>query len=212
MSPSKNIDDLQAWLFQFASAGDFASLALILSENSLSREQCSLVLACSAANGRAQCVKLLIPLSDPTADESVALFEAARNGHADCVKLLIPVSDHTVYGASAFYAAAENGHAECARLLTPSSRLRIADSRALCEASILQGNPDVLAIMLAHDQRLLNGSILNGQDLSVHLDSALGKGHAGLASLLSSIIERQALSKTVPIADIKRSLRLGARL
>jgi len=36
---------------------------------------------------------LLIPVSNPKANNSIALQCAAENGHTDIVKLLIPVSD-----------------------------------------------------------------------------------------------------------------------
>lgn len=47
----------------------------------------------AAEHGDIDCVKMLLPLSDPKALGSMALVWAARSGKADCVRLLLPVSD-----------------------------------------------------------------------------------------------------------------------
>ena len=53
----------------------------------------SIALRLAADKGHLECVKLLIPHSDPKADDSAALRWAAEEGHLECVKLLIPHSD-----------------------------------------------------------------------------------------------------------------------
>lgn len=40
-----------------------------------------------------RCVETLIPVSDPKVDDSDAIQLAAKNGHLDCVRELIPFSD-----------------------------------------------------------------------------------------------------------------------
>lgn len=50
----------------------------------------------AARNGHEDCVKLLLPRSDPLARDSdgcSALMWAARLGHRNCVSLLLPLSD-----------------------------------------------------------------------------------------------------------------------
>ena len=42
----------------------------------------------AAENGDLECVKLLLPVSDPKAMNSYALRWAAENGHVECVELL----------------------------------------------------------------------------------------------------------------------------
>ena len=50
---------------------------------------------CGAAYyGYIESVKMLVPVSNLKAKNSLALRNAANNGHIECVKLLIPVSDY----------------------------------------------------------------------------------------------------------------------
>lgn len=74
---------------------------------------------CAAVRGQANCVKTLIPVSDPKFDNSCALEAAARGGHLECVKLLLPVSDPN----AALKEALINKHEECAEILYPYSNL-----------------------------------------------------------------------------------------
>lgn len=46
----------------------------------------------AAVSGNTKSLKRLIPLSDPTCDNTSALVTAATFGHIGCVNLLIPVS------------------------------------------------------------------------------------------------------------------------
>lgn len=75
----------------------------------------------AAANGHTQCVKRLIPPSNPKDGDSKALCSAAENGHADCVQLLIPVCDPKAKNSIAIYLAASHGRTECVGLLVPFS-------------------------------------------------------------------------------------------
>ncbi len=61
-----------------------------------SRSLNSFALEKAAEKGYVECVKILIPVSEPDQDGSQALERAAQNGHAECVQLLIPVSDMNV--------------------------------------------------------------------------------------------------------------------
>ena len=80
-------------------------------------------------------MKILIPVSDPKADDSAALMYAAENGHYKCVKLLIPVSDPKADDSAALIYAAENVHYECVKLLIP-----VSDLVNVCRTAILLRN------------------------------------------------------------------------
>lgn len=110
----------------------------------------------AAMSGNTKSVKRLIPLSDPTCDNSLALVAAATFGHTECVKLLIPVSrpekSYALYWAAyygnreivemlipvsdplhnesvALQGAVKNGHKSCVDLLYP-----VSDSKAALHA------------------------------------------------------------------------------
>ena len=75
----------------------------------------------ASVNGHAECVKLLIPVSDLKSNDSCALRLASRNGHTECVKLLIPVSNAKDIDSFALRLASENGRTDCVELLLPHS-------------------------------------------------------------------------------------------
>lgn len=81
----------------------------------------SLALRMAAQNGHIECVELLIPVSDPKAKDSYALRWAAQNGHVQCVELLVPISDPKADHSFALQSAVENGHTPCVDLLYPVS-------------------------------------------------------------------------------------------
>ena len=85
----------------------------------------------AARKGHKECVELLIPVSEPKAEESEALREAADMGHKEIVELLIPVSDPKVNESEALRWAADRGHKECVELLLPLSDPMAIDSWAL---------------------------------------------------------------------------------
>lgn len=71
----------------------------------------------AAAHGHVECVKMLIPVSNPKHNDSSALQWAAANGYVACVKELIPVSEPKTHNNEALVAAAFYGHHECVDLL-----------------------------------------------------------------------------------------------
>ena len=141
----------------------------------------------AALNGHAECVKLLIPFSDPKAHNSQALRRAARSGHAECVKLLIPVSDPKAAGSLALRWAANNGRLECAKLLLPASAPLIELAGVLTDV-LGSGHAKVLGIMLAHEPRLLEWI-----DLAESLYAASAQGHSELEYFLRSIIDQRSI-------------------
>lgn len=274
-------------LLRFASLGDEANVASILSLKSSRPSTCSCARALrrAAAEGHAECVRLLIPFSDPKPDGSEALGLAAKGGHLECVRILIPASDPLANESHALAAAAENGNIDCVSLLIPVSNPKHSHSRALCEAAwaghlecvkmllpvsdakarnsralsmaasvgrreclelllpasepsaggsralllaarrghvesvqvLLQCSPPLIdlklifaeilkdgqaavaALMLAHDSRLLDGV-----DLHASIAHAASMGSAGLVELLSSVVDRQALSATLDLRSLPR--------
>lgn len=85
----------------------------------------------ASQNGDFDEVKRLIPISDPRALHSEALWRGAHYGHTECVKLLIPVSDPKTLDSYALRLAAWKGHAECIQLLIPVSDPKARNSKAL---------------------------------------------------------------------------------
>lgn len=71
----------------------------------------------AAGMGHTECVKMLIPVSDPKYNDSAALRDAAIMGHTECVKLLIPISNPKDCNSEALVSAAQEGHEQCANLL-----------------------------------------------------------------------------------------------
>lgn len=85
----------------------------------------------------------MIPISEPKANNSEALYRAACNGHLDCVQLLIPVSDPKAYHSYALCEAARYGHTECIRILIPVSIPKDRRSLALQMAVLYENTPCV---------------------------------------------------------------------
>lgn len=81
----------------------------------------------AAGCGCKACVKLLLPVSNPLAQDNdgfSALMYAAEHGDKDCVKLLLPQSDLLAVdddGRSALMIATISGHKACVSLLWPKS-------------------------------------------------------------------------------------------
>ena len=109
----------------------------------------SIALRLAADKGHLECVKLLIPHSDPKADDSAALRWAAEEGHLECVKLLIPHSDPKADDSAALRWSANNGHLECVKLLIPHSDPKADDSGALRLAAE-EGNLECVRELMPH--------------------------------------------------------------
>ena len=88
-------------------------------------------LSWATVNNHYDCVKLLIPVSDPKSNDSYALRWASEKGYTECVKLLIPVSDPKDNDSQALRCASNNGFTECVKLLIPVSAPKAKNSEAL---------------------------------------------------------------------------------
>lgn len=141
----------------------------------------------AASSGSAECVRLLIPLSLIEPSSSKALYVAARFGHAECVKLLLPFSGS----------------------LIPDSSIPLMAQRYKLPlyAAIDCGRASVVSAMIAHEPEMLKSL-----DLRSLFADAISQGQTDLALPFSSIIERQALSKSLPMRERGPSPSTGRRL
>lgn len=112
-----------------ADCGRTECVAYLLSVNADPLWTNSSGLRLAALGGRVECVKLLIPVSDPCANDGQALVCAAAAGNLECVKLLIPVSGGVSNNSRALLNAINNDQMEIIDLLWPvSNPLDILDS------------------------------------------------------------------------------------
>lgn len=86
--------------------------------------------------GYPKCVELLIPVSNPTADNSQALRVADYNGHSECTTLLFPVSDTDAISCLALRGAAICDNRDCVKLITSVSDPSAENSNASQVASV----------------------------------------------------------------------------
>ncbi|ENB4188296.1 ankyrin repeat domain-containing protein [Stenotrophomonas maltophilia] len=107
----------------------------------------SMALVCAARAGRKDVVELLLPVSDALADHSAALYEASACGHADVVKLLIPHSDPYDKDSRALAQAAHGGHLRVVKLLLPVSSSIICATQ-IFPAAAGHGATEVVKLML----------------------------------------------------------------
>jgi len=94
--------------------------------NDVVSSEFDLALRLAAEHGHTECVRLLIPVSNPKDQYSSALQLAARHGHTQCMELLIPVSNPKEHNSYALQEASSNGHLACVELLYPVSEPAVA--------------------------------------------------------------------------------------
>lgn len=164
----------------------------------------------AAANGHADCVKLLIPVSEPDQDDSQALQIAAQNGHTECVKLLIPVSD--MQNCTALRGAAMNGHSECVGLLKDVSNLQ-ANKEALVWAV---GNNHIECVKMlmavmdvqAWDNMALISAVRNRYVDLVQLLLPHADAHDGVALYIAlDNADRECIDVLYPVTDVAALLK-----
>ena len=97
--------------------------------NHISEDCKNSALAIAAAQGHISCVKILLTVADPCAEESLALRWACEFGRLECVELLLPVSDLLAAESSALYAACEYEYTECIDLLYSGSDVPLVLNR-----------------------------------------------------------------------------------
>lgn len=186
-------------MIQAASSGDAIVLAQVLADGDPETQSKSFALERAAENGHEQCVRLLIPKSDPLDNDSRALALAALEGHVECVKLLIPVSDPLAQSSAALRGAAKSNRKECVQLLIPVSDPQALNSQAL-RSSALRGHSECVRVLLPVsdcDARWDDG-------LSVAA-RARKTGHALVADMIDAFIEAKTLATELSGELIKPS-------
>lgn len=133
----------------------------------------------AARKGDTPEVQRLIPLSDPTCNDSQALVCAASGGHTQCVRLLIPVS---VLKSPALNLAAGKGYTQCVKLLLPAYDLK-AKSSALFWATANGHTDCVKLLILASDPKV---------DNSFALQKAVANAHQSCIDLLYPVSDPSA--------------------
>jgi hypothetical protein len=168
----KNPDSIQA-LPTLAALGWNNLLQAALPHASIELKNKALVKA--AGVGQLCSVKLLLPHSDPLANESQALSEAARKGRLAVVQALLPRSDPKANSSHALALAAGQGHLAVVQLLLPHSKPKAIGSQALRLAAN-KGHLAIAELLLPHSDPKANGSYA--------LRSAASNGHLPLVELL----------------------------
>lgn len=194
--PAKNEASRKEKLLEHAMSGNAVEIARLISEGGMPRLACYASLRLAACGGHAECVRLLIPVSEWRSGEPDALQAAAEHGHEECVRLLIPVSKPKIHDSHALQMAAEGGHAECVKLLIPASDINADGSRAL-ERAARWGHPECV--------RLLLHFLKPRENVSLALRWAAINGHHACVDLL---IQGQGF---VSLGDRLQALSAAAR-
>lgn len=137
----------------------------------------SLALSWAAGSGSVETVQALLPFSDPLAGDSNALATAAREGHAEIVALLIPLSDPKAKESRALWQAADNGRLKALKLLLPVSSAIVCATKILPDAAA-RGATDVIKAMLK--AKLPDP----GETYTDGLDAAAKNGHLDTVNVL----------------------------
>lgn len=130
ISPNSLLGNLNDQLVACADAGNLAGIERLLAQGAAGcadlpsyacnpKAENSMALRMAAKNGHHECVKLLIPVSNP-ANCFSALAAAASWGRLECVVLLLPFSDESADFSSALFLAISGGHIDCAQALIPA--------------------------------------------------------------------------------------------
>ncbi len=184
-----------------ASGGQVSILRKLIPVSSPSADE-SLALSWAARSGSVEAVEALLPFTDPLASDSNALVHAAREGHAEIVALLIPLSDPKANGNRALWEAATHGHLNIVKLLLPVS------SAIVCAMSILpdaaaRGATDVIKILLK--AKLPDA----GDTYATGLDAAATNGHLDTVNVLIPAIIKAGAPRGFGNKAIYEAARAG---
>jgi hypothetical protein len=124
-------------------SGDLAALERALADGADAGTEDSWALRRAAESGHAECVRLLVAVSEPTANGSEALCWAAEGDHVECVRILLPASDPKMDNSYALRIAAHEGHADCVALLLPASDPLATDAKGLDAAGLARARGHV---------------------------------------------------------------------
>ncbi|EKT4440971.1 ankyrin repeat domain-containing protein [Stenotrophomonas maltophilia] len=185
-----------------AASGGQVSILRKLIPVSNPRADESLALSWAARSGSVEAVEALLPFTDPLASDSNALVHAAREGHAEIVALLIPLSDPKANGNRALWEAATHGHLNIVKLLLPVS------SAIVCAMSILpdaaaRGATDFIKILLK--AKLPDA----GDTYATGLDAAATNGHLDTVNVLIPAIIKAGAPRGFGNKAIYEAARAG---
>lgn len=92
--PFSDLQSVGGQAIQAAAKGNRVDvLRALLGADANAKTHKSYALALAAGKGHFKCVELLLPRSDPAAENSRALLWAVEGGCLDCVKAILPLSD-----------------------------------------------------------------------------------------------------------------------
>lgn len=99
-------------------SGNIEGVQRFLNSNPLQSDMQKMI-EVAAVNDRLQCLRMILSCSEMTHDRALVL--AAGQGHAQCVELLIPVSNPCARNSGALSSAVVSGNQRCVDLLLPVS-------------------------------------------------------------------------------------------
>jgi ankyrin repeat protein len=187
-------------LIHAAQEGDALAIERELARGVVVQHIYSQALRQAALHGHFDCLKILLPASDPQAEKSFALRWAAFHGHVESVRLLLPLSDPKALDSQALSWAASAGHLECVNILLPLSKPKAKKSQALLWAA-RHGHFECAASLLPHSDLHANGP--NGLAATF---AAREAGHFDLAAMIDAFAEARDLALSLPARASKRSL------
>lgn len=162
----------------------------------------SLALSWAAGSGSIEAVQALLPFSDPLAGDSNALATAAREGHTEIVALLIPLSDPKAKGSRALWQAADNGRLKALKLLLPVSSAIVCAMEILPNAAA-RGATDVVKIFLKAKLPDAGDTYASG------LDVAAANGHLDTVNVLIPAIIKAGAPRGFGNKAIYEAARAG---
>ena len=170
---AKKQKELDDELLHSAEIGDCVTLAALLAQGASPLAEDSDALLQASSHGHSECVRILAPISEPTA-LSKALRLAVSSDNAACAKLLIAACPAPLNYNDLLRMAAADGHVASLKILSPLAK-RSELSYALCLAA-QNGNIESLAFLLPRSDPL--------DDSSYALRWAARHGHAECVKLL----------------------------
>jgi hypothetical protein len=149
-------------------------------------------LAIAASAGQVECLRALLPTTNPKAADSYALTLAALAGRLASVELLLPVSVPRAAHSGALEAAAAEGHLACVNHLLPHSDLTDQECFALDRAAE-EGQFECLQALLPHAHPR--------QHRSMAVMLAATRGHHACADLLLSLSNLEDAAENIIRGD-----------
>lgn len=166
---------LDQTLLYAAGQGDEPLIVKLLRQGANPKANQSGPLRTAVAKGLVGSAKILMPVSDLSADGQSALLLAAEGGSAECVQLLAASSPAKGIG-QALEKAAENGSAACLAVLIGASNSKNKSSRSLALLmAAARGHAECVKLLVSH---------ANPATQSDALTRAAARGHFECVELL----------------------------